>query len=69
MSKVYRASITFDIVPEENGLLHWQDEEDETPMTEEELVSYARDELAEAIYNGLKYDEVWNMIDVEIINA
>jgi hypothetical protein len=36
-------------------------------MTEEELITFAKSELSEAIYNGLKYDEVLDMIEVEII--
>lgn len=67
MSKVYRASITFDIYPDENGLFDWQDDEDSQPMTEEELMAFAKSELSEAIYNGLKYDEVLDMIEVEVI--
>ena len=67
MSKIIRASITFDIYPDENGFLDWQDEDVE-PMTEEKLIQFARSELTEAIYNGLKYDEIYNMIDVQVIN-
>jgi hypothetical protein len=67
MAKFYRASITFDIYPSENGLLEWQDEEDDKPLTEEELSNYARSELLEALYNGLKYDEIEDMIEVEAI--
>lgn len=67
MAKFYRASITFDIYPSENGLLEWQVEDDDRPMTEEELSNYARSELLEVLYNGLKYDEIEDMIEVEAI--
>jgi hypothetical protein len=67
MSKVYRASITFDIYPEENELVAMHEEED-GPMTEEQLINFARSELNEVIYNGLKYEEIWDMIDVEVID-
>jgi hypothetical protein len=67
MSKTYRAKIVYDITPLEDGLLEWQDE-DETPMTHEELIRYARSEMFEIITNGVKYDDLWNMIDVEVIN-
>jgi hypothetical protein len=67
MAKFYRASITFDIYPSDNGLLEWQDEEDDKPLTEEELSNYARSELLEALYNGLKYNEIEDMIEVEAI--
>jgi len=67
MSKRYIAKIVYDIVPLEDGLLEWQDE-DETPMTHEELIRYTRSEMFEIITNGVKYDDLWNMIDVEVIN-
>ena len=67
MAKFYRASITFDIYPSDNGLLQWQDEDDDRPMTEEELSNYARSELLEVIYNGVKYNEIEDMIEVEAI--
>lgn len=67
MSKVYRASIVFDIYPEENSLLEqWQ--EDGVEMTEEQIINFAREELAEVIFNGVKYNEIWDMIDVEVID-
>jgi hypothetical protein len=68
MSKRYIAKIVYDIVPLEDGLLEWQDE-DETPMTHEELIRYARSEMFEIITNGVKYDDLWNMIDVEVVDA
>ncbi len=67
MTKIIRASITFDIYPDENGLMDWEDEDDEG-RNDEELLDFARSELLECLYNGLKYNEVSEMIDVEIIN-
>ena len=67
MSKSYRASITLTLEPDENGLLDWQDE-DEEGRTEEELIQFAREELAEIIFNGVKYNDIWNMIDVEVVD-
>ena len=69
MAKFYRASITFDIYPSDNGLLQWQVEDDDRPMTEEELSNYARSELLEVLYNGLKYNEIEDMIEVEAIEV
>jgi hypothetical protein len=67
MAKVYRAKIVYDIYPDENGLLEWQDE-DEQGRTEAELIEYTRDEMFELITNGVKYNDIWNMIDVEVID-
>jgi hypothetical protein len=66
MAKIIRASITFDIYPDENGTMEWEDEDAES-RTEEELIDFARSELLECLYNGLKYNEVSEMIDVEIV--
>lgn len=66
MSKFYRASITMDIYPDENGLMEWEDE-DHTPRTEEELLDFARSELMECLYNGLKYNEIESMVMVEVV--
>ena len=68
MAKVYRAKIVYDIYPDENGLLEWQDE-DEQGRTVDELIQYAREEMFELITNGVKYNDIWNMIDVEVIDA
>ena len=66
MSKFYRASIIMDIYPDENGLLEWEDE-DHTPRTEEDLLDFARSELLECLFNGLKYNEIADMITVEVV--
>lgn len=62
MSKVYRATITLTIEPDEQGYLDWQDSED-SPI--EDLANYARNELAEIIHNAVKYDDLWSIIEVE----
>jgi DNA-directed RNA polymerase specialized sigma24 family protein len=66
MSKFYRASIIMDIYPDENGLMEWEDE-DHTPRTEEDLLDFARSELLECLFNGLKYNEIADMITVEVV--
>jgi DNA-directed RNA polymerase specialized sigma24 family protein len=55
-----------DIYPDENGLLEWEDE-DHTPRTEEDLLDFARSELLECLFNGLKYNEIADMITVEVV--
>jgi hypothetical protein len=71
MPKIYRASITMDIYPDENGLMDWEDEYDteepENNRTEEELLHFVRSELVEALFNGLKYNEIEQMITVEVV--
>lgn len=70
MSKIYRASITMDIYPDENGLLEWEDEfdpEDPKTRTEQELLDFARSELLECLFNGLKYDDIADMVVMEVV--
>lgn len=66
MPKIYRASITMEIYPDENGLMEWEDE-DHTPRTEEELLDFARSELMECLFNGLKYNEIESMVMTEVV--
>jgi hypothetical protein len=66
MPKIYRASITMDIYPDENGLMEWEDE-DHTPRTEQELLDFARSELLECLFNGLKYDDIADMVVMEVV--
>jgi hypothetical protein len=66
MPKIYRASITMDIYPDENGLMEWEDE-DQTPRTEQELLDFARSELLECLFNGLKYNEIESMVMTEVV--
>ena len=71
MSKVYRASITMEIYPDENGLMDWEDEYDtENPRetrTEQELLDFAKSELLECLFNGLKYNEIESMVMTEVV--
>jgi len=55
-----------DIYPDESGLMEWEDEDD-TPRTEEELLDLARSELLECLFNGLKYNDIAEMVVVETI--
>jgi hypothetical protein len=55
-----------DIYPDENGLMEWEDE-DHTPRTEQELLDFARSELLECLFNGLKYDDISDMVVMEVV--
>jgi len=71
MPKIYRASITMEVYPDENGLMDWEDEYDteepENNRTEEELLHFVRSELVEALFNGLKYNDINDMITLEVV--
>lgn len=71
MSKIYKASITMEIYPDENGLMDWEDgydtENPEETRSEEELLDFARSELLECLFNGLKYNDLADMITVEVV--
>lgn len=78
MPKTYRVGITWNYTPDKNNFLDWEDEyeieddekdEDFVARSEEELITFLKNEMSEAIYNGLKYDELYEMIDVEVIDA
>jgi len=60
-----------EVYPDENGLMDWEDEYDteepENNRTEEELLDFVRSELVEALFNGLKYNEIEQMITVEVV--
>ena len=60
-----------EVYPDENGLMDWEDEYDteepENNRTEEELLDFVRSELVEALFNGLKYNEIADMIAVEVV--
>ena len=66
-AKIYRATITYELRPDAQGLFEWQ-EEDEQGRTVDELIQFAREEMYELITNGVKYNDIWNMIDVEVID-
>jgi len=76
MGKTYRVGIVWEYTPDENNYLHWEDEyeiededkdEDFVPRPKGQLITLLRNELGEAITNGLNRDELWNMISVEIV--
>jgi hypothetical protein len=71
MPKIYRASITMNIYPDQNGLMDWEDgydtEEPENNRTEEELLHFVRNELVEAVLNGIKYNDINDMITLEVV--
>lgn len=73
MSKLIRAEITYTLEFDENGFLEWEKEsglwdEDQKPRTEAEMFEFAREEFYEVLMNGTKYNDVWNMIDVVVVN-
>lgn len=71
MSKIYKASITLEIYPDENGLMDWEDgydtENPEETRSEQELLDFAKSELLECLFNGLKYNDLADMITVEVV--
>jgi hypothetical protein len=60
MSKVIRASISFDYYPEEDELM--------SEMTEEEQMTYCREMMVDDIYSFVKYNEVFEAVSVEVVN-
>lgn len=73
MGKTIRAEITYTLEFDDNGFLEWENEqgnlwyEDGKPRTEVEMLEFAREELYELLTNGVKYNDLWNMIDVKVI--
>lgn len=77
MPKVYRAQIIWDFEFNDDGYteseleyLEYDLEEDEVlePRTEEQIINYARSELVEALYNGVKYNDLYQMVDVVLVD-
>lgn len=77
MSKIYRAQIIWDFEVDDDGYtesereyLDYELEEGEVPepRTEEQVINYVRSELVEALYNGVKYNDLYNMVDVVEVN-
>jgi hypothetical protein len=73
MSKKFTAQITMDFEFDEDGytenereyLEHDLDEgETLTARTEDEMRLYAHNELLEILYNSVKYNDLYDMIDV-----
>lgn len=67
MTKKYRAYIEYTLEPNEKGVFEWEDEDD-PGRTPDELIAFTRDEMYEVIMNGVKYNDIWGMIDVEVID-
>lgn len=72
MSK-YRAQIIWDFEFDEDGytenereFLEWDKEDGETlkPRTPEQMAEYAKSELHEALWDNVKYNDIYRMIDV-----
>ena len=61
MSKVIRASIVFDYYPDEDNIM--------TDLSPDEQIEYVRESMIEDIYSFVKYDEVAEAINVEVINV
>ena len=77
MSKTYRAQIIWDFQIDEDGytenereFMEYDLEEGEKPepRTEEDIINYVRNELVDALYNSVKYNDLYNMIDVVVVN-
>jgi hypothetical protein len=77
MTRTFRAQIIWDFEFEENGYteseqeyLESELEEGETlePRTEEQMKNYAHSELLDALYNSIKYNDLYQMIDVVEVN-
>ena len=62
MSKIIRTSITFDFYPDEDIVVS------EENMSDEELMQYFKNCTYEDITSYVKYNELMEIIDVEIIN-
>lgn len=78
MSKIYRAQIIWDFEMDDDGYTEderefqesWVLEDGETlePRSEEQIINYVRSELVEALYNSVKYNDLYNMVDVVVVN-
>lgn len=77
MPKIYRAQIIWDFEFNDDGYteseleyLEYDLEEDEVlePRTEEQIINYVRSELVEALYNGVKYNDLYQMVDVVLVD-
>lgn len=77
MPKIYRAQIIWDFEVDDDGYvesereyLEYELEDGEIlePRSEEQIINYVRSELVEALYNGVKYNELYDMVDVVEVN-
>ena len=63
MNRVIRVSIGFDYYPDEDELVL------ENNLTEDDLIEYYKDLYVDDIYSFVKYNELRDAIDVEVINV
>lgn len=77
MPKTYRAQIIWDFEMDEDGytenereFMEYDLEEGEKPepRTEEDIINYVRNELVDALYNSIKYNDLYQMVDVVVVN-
>jgi hypothetical protein len=61
MSKVIRASITFDYYPDEDDLM--------SDMAEDEMLEYAKSSYIDDVYSFVKYNELEEAVSVEVVNV
>jgi hypothetical protein len=61
MSRVVRVSISFDYYPDEDELML------ENNFTEEELIEYYKSAYVDDIYSFVKYNELYDAVNVEIL--
>jgi hypothetical protein len=61
MSRVVRVSISFDYYPDEDELMI------ENNFTEEELIDYYKSAYVDDIYSFVKYNELYDAVNVEIL--
>jgi hypothetical protein len=59
MSRVIRASITFDYYPDEDPIME--------NLTKEDLLEYVRASYIDDIYSFVKYGELNQAVEVEIL--
>lgn len=62
MSKVIRVSISFDYYPDEDELIQ------EGSMSDDELTEYYKSCYIDDIYSFVKYNELADAIDVQILS-
>ena len=77
MPKIYRAQIIWDFEVDDDGYTenereHFEDwaDEDEVlePRSQEQIINYVRSELVEALYSSVKYNDLYNMVDVVVVD-
>ena len=61
MSKVIRVSISFDYYPDEDELIQ------EANLSEDELIEYYKSAYIDDIYSFVKYNELSDAVEVEIL--